>query len=59
MSNVIKRFFMAMVTGAGAWAGTILIAKGLETAKDPVKRATVKRKFKAIKNIIFKKGEES
>ena len=54
-----KRLLVAVALGAAAHVGTYLAEKGIHAAEDPVKRVVCKRKFKEIKNIIFKKEEES
>lgn len=56
--KLIKSFLAALTIGAGMCAGTYLIEEGIHTAKDPYKRAKIKKKFKNIKAAILKKEEE-
>lgn len=53
--NFIKRFFIALISGAGCWLGISLAKKGIEVAKDPYERARIKQKCKSIKDIVVKK----
>ena len=55
----VKSLLCAVALGAAAHVGTFLAEKGIHAAEDPVKRATCKRKLNEIKNVIFKKEEES
>ena len=56
--NVIKKFLQAVVVGAGTYLGVRLATKGLKTATDPVKRASLKQKISRIKDILFEKEEK-
>jgi hypothetical protein len=59
MIKLLKSIGAAIVIGAGMELGTILAREGAQIAKDPVKKATIKRKFNKIKDTLFKKEEES
>ena len=54
----MKRFFEYIIMGAGTALGYFGVTKVIKTMQDPVKKATLKRKFTNIKNEIFKKDEE-
>lgn len=56
---MFKRFIGVVVLGIGMELGTVLVKEGVQIAKDPYKKATIKRKFNKIKDAIFKKDEES
>ena len=56
---MIKRIGAAILLGIGMELGTVLVKESVQIAKDPYKKATIKNKFKKIKDIIFKKEEES
>ena len=53
----IKNIVNAIVYGAAVTLGSIGITKGMEVAKDPYKRAKVKKMFKNIKNDLKAKLE--
>lgn len=53
-----RKFLMSIVAGIGTTIGAFVAKECLVVAKDPVKRADVKRKVESIKNTIFKKEEE-
>lgn len=50
----IKGFFHYFLSGVAATLGTITVYKGIEIAKDPVKKEKFKQKIKSIKDIIKK-----
>lgn len=52
--RVIKSIFSAILWGAGVTAGSIAVTKGIEVAKDPYKKAKLKRKFNKIKSALTK-----
>ena len=56
--NIIKKFFQAVIVGAGTWFGITLATKGLKTVTDPNKRASMKQKISRIKDILFEKEEK-
>ena len=55
--NGIKNFFNAMMYGVAATLGGLAVTKGIEVAKDPYKRAKVKRIFNNIKEELSRKVE--
>ena len=59
MIKLVKSLGAAIIIGAGMELGSILIQKGVEIQRDPVKKAAIKRKFKKIKDTLLKKEEES
>ena len=50
--RVIKGLFNAVLWGAGVTAGSIAVTKGVELAKDPYKKAKLKRKIDKIKSAL-------
>lgn len=54
-----RKFLMSIVAGMGSAIGAFVAKECLVIAKDPIKRAHVKRKAKEVKATIFKKEEES
>ena len=56
--NIIKKFFQAVIVGAGTWFGITLATKGVKTVTDPHKRASMKQKISRIKDILFEKEEK-
>ena len=58
MIKLVKSLGAAIIIGAGMEIGSILIKKGEQIQKDPVKKAGIKRKFNKIKDTLFKKEEE-
>ena len=55
--RLVKSIGAAIVIGAGMEFGAVLVKKGVEISKDPIKKATIKRKFNKIKDTLFKKEE--
>lgn len=55
MKNLIRTFLYGATMAFGTMAGISLFGK----LSDPVSRAKIKKKFINIKDIVFKKGEES
>ena len=54
----MKTFFRMVLYGAATYLGITIAKEGIETARDPYKRATIKQKFSEIKNIISKKADK-
>ena len=50
LMRVIKSILSAILWGAGVTAGSMAVTKGVEVAKDPYKKAQLKRKFNRIKS---------
>ena len=57
MKTMLKTLVAAITIGAGTVVGWELARTTIDTVKDPVKRAAVKRKIVDVKNTIFKKEE--
>lgn len=55
MKDIFKRFLFGVITAIGVSFGIDAYKK----VKDPVVRTKIKKKFINIKDIIFKKEEES
>ena len=55
----VKDIFNAMVYGAAATAGAMMVKKAVVDLKDPYKKAKLKRKFADIKDVITRKENES
>lgn len=54
----MKKLLHSVISGFGVALGVSLFNKLIRVAKDPVKRAQMKKKFTNIKNEVFKKEEE-
>ena len=52
-----KSFFNAVLYGAAATLGSIVVTKGVRVLSDPVKKAKLKKNFKAIKDTFAEKIE--
>ena len=59
MIKLVKSIGAAIIIGAGMELGSILAKRGAQIAEDPVKKASIKKKFNKIKDTLFKKEEES
>ena len=57
--NIIKKFLQSVIVGAGTWVGINLATKGIKAVADPNKRSVITKKIKDIKDVLFKKDEES
>lgn len=49
---MIKNLFNFVLAGAAMTLGATMVSKGLETMRDPYKKAKIKNKFKKIKDAI-------
>ena len=55
----VKGFFNAVLYGAAATLGSVMVMKGIEVSKDPYKKAQLKKSVIGIKDAIVKKTESA